>query len=522
MQIFVKTLTGRTLTLQVDSQDTIAKVKSLIEEQEPGFYQHQQKLLLGRSQLDDDWRLHNGDVQEGCTLYLLLRTIPMRVFVKTLQDKTVTLETNPPETVDNVLAKLEEQEGIEACRHRLKFGSKLLNAGCTLLQQHIQHKSTLTLCPRILPITIRRQTGRAMLIEVNLSDTVARVKQKIREQEGIPAEQQTLKLHAKDLMDHLTVCDYNITEGCSLDMILCPVTQVFLKTLGGTTVSLETKPSDTVGNILAKVAEKERYPLQHYYLECEAKKLDTRQTLAEQNVPNKATLYLCLRPIPITVRRQPTGRAILVEVKISDTVASVKQKIREQEGIPAEQQTLKLHAKDLMDHLTVCDYNITEGCSLDMILRPVTQVFVKTPRGKTVGLETQPSDTVGNILVQCAEKERYPLQHYYLQIDARKLDTGLTLLEQNVPNKATLQLCLRLFPITVRQRTGQAILMHVNLSDTIASVKQKIYEEAGILAEQQTLKLHAKDLMDHLTVCDYNITEGCSLDMILRHGQGRR
>ena len=457
MMVFLKTLTGQTITVKVTPRDTVADVKERIFEQE-GIPVDRQRIIFVGQMLNDNHRLLDYRIEHESAVHLVFRLgNNFQIFVRTTNGRTMVFECQPTNTIERLKQRLRDREGLHPDIQELVFEGEALPDQNTLQECGLRHNSIVDL--RLLEgrntqIFIALPDQDTLPIWVNREHTVSALKDQIARRRNIPADIQELFFTRQRLEDDRTLESYIIEENHMLHLHITTPEVLELSVVlsrSDKTIHLQKASNYTMWEVKQDIFKLEGIDPAHQVLFYNGSELDDSKKLRKCNLQNGAILNLdVVAPITSTINSSTpvttapakprglllfvktlTGKTITVNILAKDTVADLKQKINEKEGIPINQQCLIAAGKQLADTDDINTIGVQNHSVLHLVLRVPSRVplslEVQTPSGENVTVDSNVADTVNQLKGTIEVEKGFDAAQQVLLYDGVVLEGNRTL-----------------------------------------------------------------------------------------------
>ena len=304
--------------------------------------------------------------------------------------------------------------------------------------------------------------------------------------------------------------------------------EIYIALPTGDVISLEGEASNTIKYMKEKIQAKEGIPSDQQSLIIDtgqrSKELTDDCLLSDCSSDSNSTQLQLILKVGMQINiimLQPTHqeKIITLNMKASDTIATLKTQIEITEDIRPHNQKLVFHGKELYNTHQLSHYRISKNDILHLFSKPDMHIFVKMLIGKTITLEVDPSDTIEMVKGKIQDSQGVHCDEQKLIIAGRELRDRHTLAYYNIQSGFRLHLALNnpgkkyqcIIQIDI-QPTGKIITLRVDRSDTVATVKRMVHDIEHIPPDQQMLIFDGKVLQDENSLTDHiTIFYGCTL-----------
>lgn len=550
--ISIKTLSGKSFSVQVKPGDTVEDVCGKIAKKE-NIPLEQQQLIHGGRVLDLDSTLDQYGIQQGSALHIvsalsqrkLLLRVPKSPWTKPCTVPVAVLLT---ENTSNLYKKVTEKFKIPMECLQINLKGKSIEKGKPLSHYSIESGSVVDI--EVLDavekqvLFVKTPTGQMVKVEYLPGDSIASIKNKVHTTTGIKPINQILMSAGRPLEDALTTNSYNLANETTLHLLMrskskdvavesSDLMDIFIRALSGKMFSIRVSLSDTVGDIKAKIQATKGLACSNQTLLLKGTPLDDSTVLKDCNIETESTFCLALMPSPpagndmrILVKvSEPAEKTLELQVSGSSMVKELKQKISASERISVDHQRLLLGSVELSDGDLLSRYHLQTNTLLLLQVvssSPRRSLYVRNLLGKITEVEVFPNDSVKTLKTRISAKEGIPPDNQRLIFCGKDLRNEELIESYNIEQESNIQLALtvpesqeELTRVFVRTLMGKILTVEVPTTAKVRDLKQKVYSLEGILPGQQKIILDGTELDDEARLETYHINVHTTLQLVI-------
>jgi len=155
---------------------------------------------------------------------------------------------------------------------------------------------------------------------------------------------------------------------------------------------------------------------------------------------------------------------------------------------------------------------LKDGSVIDLEPKPLT-LHVRTPDGKTISLQIEPSDSIASIKEAVAPESGIEEPKQILKFEGVELPNEETADDLGLEDGDVLDLEEKGITVHVKTPDGSTISVELQPSDTIQSMKEAIASPAGVEVPRQVLKFEGKELPDAKSAEAVGLVDGSVVNL---------
>lgn len=525
MKIFVKTLSGKTVSVEATLSDSVDGLKRAVYAKE-GIHPGQQRLIYGGKPLEGEKSLREYGIGELSTVHLVFsdtrKVENMRIYVKTLTGKTVTVDVNPNATIHSVKEKIFEKEGMPPDQQQLIFSGMTLSDDRILSTYNIQRESTIHLIFKVnADAGVGPQTTTSQPQGSGVRTAPHPLSRLDPSLDPVPASvrRATSMLPPVDAPLDSRLAQTRNTYGGGGERGGAYIWQVTVNSSSGQQFTLDVVPDQSVRDLKEQIAIKEGTSPDQQLVVYAGRQLQDGRLLQNYGIRNGATLQLVYTSGPrmhLFVKTL-TGHTYILYPMSNQTVREAKEDLGKRENIPTSNQRLVFEGRQLDDDTTLQQCGLPQQCTVHMIQAPpkthALTILVRTLMGKTITLQITSGDSVAQVKQRIHDQEGYPVDQIALVFGGKELDDQETVTHYRIQQDSTLLVSFKAketiqFSV-FNSASGDVISVSgLGAKEKVQALQQKLKDSTGIPIHMQKLVFSGQVLSSDILLKDAGLQDG--------------